>query len=88
MSSIKEEFEELKNKNTGVLTAKAITAVVMKEELKEKLKSKLEQKFSKEIKLEYEVNPEIIGGLIVDVDGKTIDSSVLTKIKNIKKQLI
>lgn len=86
--SIKEEFEELKNKNTGVLTAKATTAVVMKDELKEKLKSKLEQKFSKEIKLEYEVTPEIIGGLIVDVDGKTIDSSVLTKIKNIKKQLI
>lgn len=88
VSQIKEEFEELKNKNFGIITAKATTAVEMKDELKNKLKTKLEQMFSKEIKLEYAVNPEIIGGLIVDVDGKTIDSSVLTKIKNIKKQLI
>ena len=60
----------------------------MKDFLKEKLKRKLEEKLSKQVEIEYSINPEIVGGMIVELDGKTIDNSVATKLKNIKKQLI
>ena len=67
---------------------KAVTAVEMKDYLKEKLKRKLEEKLSKQVEIEYSIDPEIVGGMIVEIDGKTIDNSVVTKLKNIKKQLI
>ncbi len=85
---IQREYTELEKAKTGILTVKATTAVEMKDYLKDKLKDKLEKKLSKQIEIEYSINPEIIAGLIVEIEGKTIDSSINTKIKNIKKKLI
>lgn len=82
------KLNELKLKNMEIITVKAISAVTMKDFLKDKLKSKLETLLSKKVQIKYEVNKEIIAGLIVEIEGKTIDDSVLAKIKNIKKQLI
>lgn len=82
------KFNELKLKSQEIITVKAISAVIMKDFLKEKLKNKLESLLSKKVQIEYEVKKEIIAGLIVEIEGKTIDDSVLRKIKNIKKQLI
>lgn len=60
----------------------------MKDYLKERLQNKLEEKLSKRVEIVYSIDPEIVGGMIVEVEGKTIDNSVVTKLKNIKKQLI
>ena len=40
------------------------------------------------IEMSTQVNPEIIGGLILRVEDKQFDSSVLTKLKNIKQHLL
>lgn len=82
------KFNEIKLDKQEIITVKAISAVIMKDFLKEKLKNKLESLLSKKVEIEYEVKAEIIAGLIVEIEGKTIDNSVLRKIKNIKKQLI
>lgn len=85
---IKEAYVELIKKRQNLMTVKAVTAVEMKDFLKESLKKRLEEKFSKRVEIEYSIDPEIVGGMIVEIDGKTIDNSVATKLKNIKKQLI
>ena len=36
---------------------------------------------------EYQVNSDIIGGLIIEIDDKTVDCSLKTKFENMKKQL-
>ena len=36
---------------------------------------------------EYQINPEIIGGLVIELEDKTIDCSLKTKFENMKKQL-
>lgn len=82
------KFNEIKLAKQEIVTVKAISAVTMKEFLKEKLKNKLENLLSKKVQIEYEIKEEIIAGLIVEIEGKTIDNSVLRKIKSIKKQLI
>lgn len=82
------KYLELIHKKEGIVTVKATSAVEMKDFLKDKLQKKLEQQLSQKVKIEYEINPEIIAGLIVEVNGKTFDNTVVTKIKNIKKQLI
>lgn len=88
IEDIKRELWELERKDSGVVTVKATSAVIIKDYLREKLKTKLEFLLSKQVQIEYEVNPSIIAGLIVEIEGKTIDNSVRTKLKNIKKQLI
>lgn len=88
ISEIKNAYTELNNQKQNLMTVKAVTAVEMKDYLKEKLKRKLEEKLSKQVEIEYSIDPEIVGGMIVEIDGKTIDNSVVTKLKNIKKQLI
>lgn len=85
---IKNAYIELIKQKQNLMTVKAVTAVEMKDYLKEKLKRKLEEKLSKQVEIEYSIDPEIVGGMIVEIDGKTIDNSVVTKLKNIKKQLI
>lgn len=85
---IKVAFADLIKKKENKITVSAVTAVEMKGFLKEKLKQKLEEKLSKQVEIEYSIDPEIVGGLVVEIEGKTIDNSVVTKLKNIKKQLI
>ena len=52
---------------------------------KEYQKEKLEQKFSKMVNLNYVIAPEIIGGLVIEYNGKIIDLSVNTKFESLKK---
>lgn len=88
INEIKSEYIKLKNEYDGIITIRATSAVEIKDYLREKLKYKLESILSKNIKIEYFIDEEIIGGLIIEINGKIIDTSIRTKIKNIKKKLI
>ncbi len=88
LTIIADEFEKLIKEKTGITVVKAISAVEIKGYLKEKLENKIEQMIGKKVQIEYEIKPEIIAGLIVEIEGKTLDNSIRTRIKNIKKQLI
>ena len=48
----------------------------------------MEKELSAKIELSIEIKPEIIGGLIVRIGDKQLDSSVNTKLKKIKQQLL
>ncbi len=85
---IKKAYFELIKQKENLVTVIATTAVEMKDYLKEKLQRKLEEKLSKRVEIVYTIDPQIVGGMIVEIEGKTIDNSVVTKLKNIKKQLI
>lgn len=84
---IEKELNELEKEKNNLVTVKAVSAIEIKDYLKEKLVNKLQTILSKRVEVEYSVNPSIIGGLILEVNGKTVDNSVETKLKNIKKQL-
>ncbi|MBQ2644920.1 ATP synthase F1 subunit delta [bacterium] len=85
---IQREYKELINRNKNIIFVKAVSAIEIKDYLKEKLKRKIESIIDKNAEISYEINPDIIGGLVIEIDGKTIDNSVQTQLKNIKKQLI
>ena len=56
-------------------------------EQKNRIVEKLQNKMSKTIIPEYQVNPDIIGGLIIEIEDKTVDCSLKTKFENMQKQL-
>ena len=88
LNEIIEEYKNIFNEANRITSVRAVTAVDMKDYLKEKLKQKLENKLQKQVVIDYEVDSSIIAGLVLEVDGKTIDTSVQTKLNNIKKQII
>ena len=72
--------EETKN----ISDAKIISAVELSEDEKERIILKLEKESGKKIKAEYVVDKSIIGGIIIESDGKIIDGSLRYKLKDIK----
>lgn len=88
IGDIAREYDKIEKTEKNIISVKIISAVEIKSSLKKKLQDKIERQTSKQADIEYEIKPEIIAGLIMEYNGKTIDNSVLTKIKNIRKQLI
>ena len=71
----------------NIVKPQIISAVELNEEQKNRIINKLQTKLSKIIQPEYEIKPDIIGGLIIEIDDRTIDCSLKTKFDNMKKQL-
>ncbi len=70
-------------------TAYVTTAVELTEEKKESIKNRLlETTEYKTMEMVYEVDEAIIGGMIIRIKDRVVDSSVRTKLEEMKKQLL
>ena len=78
-------FNELHDAALKLSTARVISAVALTDEEKATLSAQLSKKLGRTIRLECEVDPAILGGMIVHVDGKVIDGSVRHKLQKIKE---
>ena len=61
-----------------------ITAKPISDKQKDEIKKILSDHFELEVDVNVEVDEEILGGLIVQMGSKMIDSSLLTRLKSIK----
>lgn len=68
---------------------KITTAVPITEALKEEIVSNVKMSTSlKNIEVETAVKEELIGGFVLEMEGKLIDASILRDLKDIKKQFM
>lgn len=81
------EFTRLYNQKHNIRTAVAVTAVPMNEELQAKLKAKLEATTGSTILLENQVDPTILGGVVLQMENSQMDASVHSRIEAIKRQI-
>ena len=80
-------FIEQYNKIKGIHKVKLTTACPVSDEIKNSFVSKIESGYSiKNIELETCVNEKLIGGFILEMEGKLIDVSILRDLKDVKKQ--
>ena len=87
LNEVVNQYSQAYNKNNNIVKPQIISAVELNEEQKNRIINKLQTKLSKIIQPEYEIKPDIIGGLIIEIDDRTIDCSLKTKFDNMKKQL-
>ncbi|MTI46865.1 F0F1 ATP synthase subunit delta [Sporosalibacterium faouarense] len=87
INSISKEYTALSNEKQGIIEATAITAVEMDEAEKSKLQENLSKKFSKKVILTNTIDESVIGGVLVRVEDKVIDSSIRGKLDMIEKSL-
>jgi len=80
-------FEDLYNRDNGILPVTAITAVSMSEEQVQKLAAKLSRATNKQVSLQNKVDPSVLGGVRLDYDGKRMDDTVSHRMDAITKAL-
>lgn len=87
-SDIAAAYQELADERAGRLRVVVQTAEPMSDELQADVKGALEAQTGKTIVIEPQVDPELIGGMIARVGGKVYDSSVRTRLHQIKNALL
>lgn len=81
-------FLDLARKDQNIKSAIVVTALEINSKSIDKIKTLMEKELNSKVELSCQVEPEIIGGMILRVDDKQYDSSVSTQLKKIKQQLL
>ena len=79
------DYEELARGYRGEARAVVVSAVPLKEAETVALRAKLEKKLGRTVTLQCRVDPALIGGIRVEVDGRIIDGSIRNKLEEIKE---
>lgn len=86
--NVANEFIELYNSKNGILEVSVKSASELNETEKTKLVDFLEkQTGAKEIALNITVDPQLIGGMVIQYADRLLDNSIMSQIKNLKKEL-
>jgi F-type H+-transporting ATPase subunit delta len=80
-------FEELKAELEGVLEAHIATAFPLSDDQMAGLVAKLEAKFGHKIEASQHVDPELIGGVVIQVGDEVMDASVRGKLADMTATL-
>ena len=70
------EFEQLYNRDNGILRVTAVTAVALTQEQTQRLEEKLGAMTGKTVVLKNRVDSRCIGGVRLDYDGKQLDDTL------------
>ena len=87
LASVARDFHHAYNEYKGIGRASITTAVPLDAKLRSEF-GKMVQKYSdrKEIELIERVDPDLIGGFILNVGDRQVDASIKNKIKTLKVQ--
>ena len=80
-------FRKQYNEDNGILPVTAVTATALDEALQRKLAAKLSEVTGKTIDLSCRVDPQTLGGVRLDFDGKQIDGTVRRRLDDIRSIL-
>lgn len=81
LPEVSELFEQLKTQHEGVLGAKIASAFAMNDEQLKNLVANLEIKFKRKIEATVSIDPELIGGVKVEIGDEVLDASVRGKLE-------
>lgn len=80
-------FRALAAQRRGEVTAEVTSAVPLRDEQAAALKETLRASAGKDVQLVTNVDPSLLGGLVVKMGSRMIDSSLRTKLANLKVAL-
>ena len=87
MQFMANSYITLYRKQKNVIRGKLTTAARVSVETEQKMRQMVERKTNGTVEFETEVNPDIIGGFILEYDTFRMDASVKSKLNNILNTL-
>jgi F-type H+-transporting ATPase subunit delta len=87
LPSIVARYRRLLNEAKGRVEAKAVGASALEAAMLNRLREVLHEISGKEIVLHQEIDPGLIGGVLLEFEGKVYDGSVRTQLDNMKQRI-
>ena len=84
VSDMIRDYRKLLAVHRGEITAQVASAEKLSEAQVAALKEALKEKVGRDVQLDASVDPALLGGLIVKVGSRMIDTSLRTKLNNLK----
>ena len=88
LPDIQKLFHLLYEKQKGIREVRLISARALKSETENRIREVLKTKLRSEIRLIPEVNPKILGGFVVQFEGREVDLSFASRLKEIRHSLL
>lgn len=85
LSDCVDDYRALFIESRRIVVATVRSAVELTAEEKEKMQKTLSKKAGRTVRTEYTVDPTLLGGVIVHMDGLTIDGSLRRRMQNMKE---
>ena len=86
--AVADEYQRLLDSYHGIEPAQVTTAVSLDDKESRALAENLSAIIGKKVVLKPEVNPDVIGGVVVRVGGKLLDGSTRSKLAALKRELV
>ncbi len=80
-------YVTLYRQQKNIILGKLTTAVAVSEAVERKMRQMVESKTNGTVQFKAEVNPEIIGGFVLEYDTYRLDASVQSRLRAIQAQL-
>lgn len=80
-----DRFRQLADEAEKHKTARVVSAAPLTEEEKERLIRRLAGDTGAQITLSCETDPALLGGMLVEIDGRVIDGTLRTKLRELKE---
>ena len=88
INKITMEFEKIYDKKNSTINAEVITTTNIDKNQKQEIEKVIEYRTkAKTINIKNTISPEILGGIIIKYGDRIIDSSLKTKLNNLKIEL-
>jgi F-type H+-transporting ATPase subunit delta len=87
LPAIYHAYQQLEDTIAGRLRARVVTAHALAQDQVQAIEKALEQRFNKTILLDWEEDPEILGGAICRVDGMVFDGSIRSQLEILKESM-
>ncbi len=86
-SGCSREFRRRYNEDHNIAEALIVTAVALKEEQREALKARLEKISGKTVIMKEKQEPQVLGGIRVELEGMALDGTLENRLDNLRKQI-
>jgi F-type H+-transporting ATPase subunit delta len=87
LPQVAEEFNRLLLKHRGVVMATVTSAVELTADETAAIRSRVEAMAGSSVELRTEVNPDLIGGLTIQVRDRLLDASIRGRLERLRDQL-
>ena len=76
-------FKRIAAEHRGEISAEVVTAHPLKDNQVDTLKAQLKRRAGRDVALDAQVDPEILGGIVIKLGSEMIDASIRTKLNRL-----
>jgi len=87
LADITDYFTDMANKGRNISDVKVTSAVELTGGEKKNLAAAMAKSTGKQVRLSYDVDPKLLGGVVVRVGDKVIDGSVIARLQTLREHL-